>query len=152
MRLVACLQPRLACFHRATVRALSSGSSSDSHRAPAVPSATGLSPAATSDGSKSNGVEAGDPHRQRPRAIVKMPAIKDTIELTDEEAALFKQLLDATKQVSSATGRCLTSTSLPAQHLHGIYLAGLRMCNQLCSVDGHDLSFSTIFYSLTWVM
>jgi hypothetical protein len=27
-----------------------------------------------------------------------MPAIKDTIELTDEEQQLFKQLLDATKQ------------------------------------------------------
>ncbi|KAI3436203.1 hypothetical protein D9Q98_002257 [Chlorella vulgaris] len=32
-----------------------------------------------------------------------MPAIKDTIELTDEEAALFKQLLDATKQAGLGT-------------------------------------------------
>jgi hypothetical protein len=78
-----------------------------------------------------------------------MPAIKDTIELTDEEAALFKQLLEATKQVSSATGRCLTSTALTAQHLHGIYLAGLRMCNKLCSVDGHELSCRTKFYLST---
>lgn len=37
--------------------------------------------------------------RKGARAVFEMPAIKDTIELTEEEAVLFKELLDATKQV-----------------------------------------------------
>ena len=58
--------------------------------------------------STSSGGAEEPPHvyRKGARAVFEMPSIKDSIELTEEEAQLFKELLEASKAVSGAAGHC----------------------------------------------
>lgn len=117
------LQPsRLTQFPRAALRTLySSGSAaragalaaagggagsggSSGGSGPAGSTATQPQPSAsTSSGNGASAALAEEQHshvfRKGARTVFEMPTIKDTIELTEEEAALFKELLDATRAV-----------------------------------------------------
>lgn len=74
----------------------------------------GSAPGGSGAGNGSSGSAAAAslaelPHvfRKGARAVFEMPTIRDAIQLTDEEQALFKELLDATKQAGlSTTLRC----------------------------------------------
>ncbi|KAL4458950.1 hypothetical protein ABPG75_013815 [Micractinium tetrahymenae] len=108
------VQPLRATLHRAAVRALSVAGEGRASTQVAGPSSGGSAPGGAGSSSGSGGSAAAAslaeaPHifRQGARAVFEMPTIKDTIELTDEEQALFKELLDATKQAGlSTTLRC----------------------------------------------
>lgn len=115
MRLgVSLVKPRLSCLHRAAVRVFGSdGSEARASVQPlqgpssAPPAAAAGAAAASAAAANGSGVPAGEaPHvyRKGARAVFEMPVIKDSIELTEEEAALFKELLDATKQVGALGG------------------------------------------------
>jgi hypothetical protein len=125
------LQPsRLSVLPRAALRTLYSGGSaaragaqagaagggagsgSSSGSGPAGSTATQPQPSVpTGSGNGASAALAEDQHshvfRKGARTVFEMPVIKDTIELTDEEAALFKELLDATRAADlSTTLRC----------------------------------------------
>jgi hypothetical protein len=111
MRLATTIvQPRLALLRRAAVRAFSSGGSEvrasvplASSLASPLPAAEGSGGVTTNGSSGAPATEAGHVYRKGARAVFDMPPIKDTIELTAEEAALFKELLEATKQAGLGT-------------------------------------------------
>lgn len=105
-------QPLRLTLHRAAVRALSvagEGRASTRVSGPAgnsSGSAPGSSGAGTGGSASPAAASLAElPHnfRKGARAVFEMPTIRDTIELTDEEQALFKELLDATKQVGRAS-------------------------------------------------
>ncbi len=119
------LQPsRLTVLPRAALRTLYSGGSAARAGAPAAAagggtggsSSGGSGPAgstatqpqpsaSTGSGNGASAALAEEQHshvfRKGARTVFEMPMIKDTIELTEEEAALFKELLDATKAVGA---------------------------------------------------
>ena len=82
------------------------GSGSSGGSGPAGSTATQPQPSAsTGSGNGASVALAEEQHshvfRKGARTVFEMPMIKDTIELTEEEAALFKELLDATRAVRS---------------------------------------------------
>jgi hypothetical protein len=127
MRLATTIvQPRLALLRRAAVRAFSSGGSEvrasvplASSLASPLPAAEGSGGVTTNGSSGAPATEAGHVYRKGARAVFDMPPIKDTIELTAEEAALFKELLEATKQAgAAAVGGLLALLEAACGHRH----------------------------------
>ena len=92
------------------------GAGSSSGAGPSGSTATQPPAPAPSGGSGGNGASAAsalageEQHshvfRKGARTVFEMPVIKDTIELTEEEAALFKELLDASRAVRGACAGC----------------------------------------------
>ena len=110
---------RLTTLRRAAVRAFTSsiGSSSSEARPASPPAGSSggvggaVPPPHPTPASSSPAVLARADSRRAPRAAAaprfEMPAIKDGIELTEEERLLFAELLDATRQASlDTTLRC----------------------------------------------
>jgi hypothetical protein len=125
MRLGASLvKPRLFNLQRLAVRAFSSARDQARACLQAAPGPSSVPPVATAEapGSTADSSGAGSsaasqaPHilRKGARAVFEMPDIKDSIELTEEEAALFKELLDATKQVPAGLKPCCSRLAVGA--------------------------------------
>ena len=101
------VQPaRLSLLHRAAVRTFCAGSSearpaAQAAAGPPAGSAAAAAAVPPPPAAPSAAAEAPHVYRKGARAVFEMPSIKDTIELTEEEAALFRELLDATKQAGA---------------------------------------------------